>query len=142
MQRYRAVLAAELSEDEQLAALQELMQESEYSKLQVGYEHGILPEAYVRFRELLPQYDADGNGTLNQKEVEKALDSMGGGVGLVLPGGSGGDQPLTVKQQAVLWQLANRSWKPKNNPFSTKIGQQVYDALHTDTSGGLVLPKG
>ena len=143
VQRYRAVLAAELSEDEQLAALQELMQESEYSKLQVGYEHGILPEAYVRFRELLPQYDADGNGTLNQKEVEKALDSMGGGVGLVLPGGSGGDQPLTVKQQAVLWQLANRSWKPNKNPYSTSVGKKVYDALNAEpASGGILLPDG
>lgn len=143
VQRYRAVLAAELSEDEQLAALQELMQESEYSKLQVGYEHGILPEAYVRFRELLPQYDADGNGTLNQKEVEKALESMGGGVGLVLPGGSGGDQPLTVKQQAVLWQLANRSWKPNKNPYSTSVGKKVYDALNAEpASGGILLPDG
>lgn len=143
VQRYRAALAADLSEDEQLAALQELMQESEYSKLQVGYEHGILPEAYVRFRELLPQYDADGNGTLNQKEVEKALDSMGGGVGLVLPGGSGGDQPLTVKQQAVLWQLANKSWRPNKNPYSTSVGRKVYDALNAEpVSGGILLPNG
>lgn len=143
VQRYRAVLAAELSEDEQLAALQELMQESEYSKLQVGYEHGILPEAYVRFRELLPQYDADGNGTLNQKEVEKALDSMGGGIGLVLPGGSGRDQPLTVNQQAVLWQLANKSWKPNKNPYSTSVGRKVYDALNAEpASGGILLPDG
>lgn len=143
VQRYRAVLSAELSEDEQLAALQELMQESEYSKLQVGYSYGVTPEAYVTFRELLPQYDADGNGTLNQKEVEKALDSMGGGVGLVLPGGSGGDQPLTVKQQAVLWQLANRSWKPNKNPYSTSVGRKVYDALNAEpASGGILLPDG
>lgn len=143
VQRYRAVIEADLGEDEQMAALQELMQESEYSKLQVGYEHGILPEAYVRFRELLPQYDADGNGTLNQKEVEKALDSMGGGVGLVLPGGSGGDQPLTVKQQAVLWQLANKSWKPNKNPYSTSVGRKVYDALNAEpASGGILLPDG
>lgn len=143
VQRYRAVLSAELSEDEQLAALQELMQESEYSKLQVGYSYGVTPEAYVTFRELLPQYDADGNGTLNQKEVEKALDSMGGGIGLVLPGGSGGDQPLTVKQQAVLWQLANRSWKPNKNPYSTSVGRKVYDALNAEpASGGILLPDG
>lgn len=143
VQRYRAVLSAELSEDDQLAALQELMQESEYSKLQVGYSYGVTPEAYVTFRELLPQYDADGNGTLNQKEVEKALDSMGGGIGLVLPGGSGGDQPLTVKQQAVLWQLANKSWRPNKNPYSTSVGKKVYDALNAEpVSGGILLPDG
>lgn len=143
VQRYRAVIEADLGEDEQMAALQELMQESEYSKLQVGYDHGILPEAYVRFRELLPQYDADGNGTLNQKEVEKALDSMGGGISLVLPGGGGGDQPLTVKQQAVLWQLANKSWKPNKNPYSASVGRKVYDALNAEpASGGILLPDG
>lgn len=143
VQRYRAVLSAELSEDDQLAALQELMQESEYSKLQVGYSYGVTPEAYVTFRELLPQYDADGNGTLNQKEVEKAMDSMGGGIGLVLPGGSGGDQPLTVKQQAVLWQLANKSWRPNKNPYSTSVGKKVYDALNAEpVSGGILLPDG
>ena len=66
---------------------------------------------------------------------------MGGGSGIVLPGG--GSQSLTVTQQAVLWQLANKSWKPKNNPYSTSVGQKVYDALNAETdSGGIVLPDG
>ena len=143
VQRYRAVIDAELREDEQLAALGALMQESEYSKLQTGYSYGVTPEAYVTFRELLPQYDADGNGTFNQKEVEAAIDSMGGGIGIVLPGGSEGDQPLTVTQQAVLWQLANRSWKPNKNPYSTSVGRKVYDALNAEpVSGGILLPDG
>lgn len=142
VQRYRAVIDAELREDEQLAALGELMQESEYSKLQTGYSYGVTPEAYVTFRELLPQYDADGNGTFNQKEVEAAIDSMGGGIGIVLPG-AGGGRSLTVTQQAVLWQLANRSWKPNKNPYSTSVGRKVYDALNAEpVSGGILLPDG
>ena len=142
LQRYRAVVDAGLSADEQMTVLGEMMTESEYGKLQTGYSYGVTPEAYVTFRELLPQFDLDGNGTFKQEEVEAAIDSMGGGSGIVLPG-AGGGQSLTVTQQAVLWQLANKSWKPKNNPYSTSVGQKVYDALNAETdSGGIVLPDG
>lgn len=51
---------------------------------------------------------------------------MGEKYGTVLPGGS----KLTIAQQAVLWQLANKSWKPKNNPYSVAIGQKVYNELN------------
>ena len=140
LQRYRVVVDAGLSADEQMTVLSEMMTESEYGKLQTGYSYGVTPEAYVTFRELLPQFDLDGNGTFKQEEVEAAIDSMGGGSGIVLPGG--GSQSLTVTQQAVLWQLANKSWKAKNNPYSTSVGQKVYDALNAEDDSGIVLPDG
>ena len=125
-----------------LIQIYEMMQESEYSKLQTGYSYGVTPEAYVAFRELLPKFDFDGNGTFKQEEVEAAIDSMGGGGnGIVLPG-AGGGQSLTVTQQAALWQLANKSWKPAKNPYSTSVGQKVYDALNAETESGIVLPDG
>ena len=142
LQRYRAVVDAGLSTEEQMNVLGEMMQESEYSKLQTGYSYGVTPEAYVAFRELLPKFDFDGNGTFKQEEVEAAIDSMGGGGnGIVLPG-AGGGQSLTVTQQAALWQLANKSWKPAKNPYSTSVGQKVYDALNAETESGIVLPDG
>ena len=141
LQRYRAVVDAGLSTEEQMSVLSEMMQESEYSKLQTGYSYGVTPEAYVSFRELLPKFDFDGNGTFKQEEVEAAIDSMGGGNGIVLPG-AGGGQNLTVTQQAALWQLANKSWKPAKNPYSTSVGQKVYDALNAETESGIVLPDG
>ena len=142
LQRYRAVVDAGLSTEEQMSVLGEMMQESEYSKLQTGYSYGVTPEAYVSFRELLPKFDFDGNGTFKQEEVEAAIDSMGGGGnGIVLPG-AGGGQSLTVTQQAALWQLANKSWKPAKNPYSTSVGQKVYDALNAETESGIVLPDG
>ena len=142
LQRYRAVVDAGLSTEEQMNVLGEMMQESEYSKLQTGYRYGVTPEAYVAFRELLPKFDFDGNGTFKQEEVEAAIDSMGGGGnGIVLPG-AGGGQSLTVTQQAALWQLANKSWKPAKNPYSTSVGQKVYDALNAETESGIVLPDG
>ena len=142
LQRYRTVVDAGLSTDEQMTVLGEMMQESEYGKLQTGYSYGVTPEAYVTFRELLPKFDFDGNGTFKQEEVEAAIDSMGGGGnGIVLPG-AGGGQSLTVTQQAALWQLANKSWKPAKNPYSTSVGQKVYDALNAETESGIVLPDG
>lgn len=132
LQKYRAVVDSGLSEDDQMAALGELMTDAEYSKMQTGRSFGVSPGAYVAYRERLPMYDADGNGTFKQDEVTAALQSM--------------MAPNEVK--AALWQMANKSWKPKNNPFSTSVGGQVYNALNADDdggnrkAGGIVLPTG
>lgn len=147
LQKYRAVMDAGLSEDDQMIALGELMPEAEYSKLQTGYDFGLTPEAYVTLKETLPNYDTwdedgKGQGSYTQEEVANAIDGLGGS-GIMLPssGGSGGLY-LTNTQKAILWQLQNKSWKPKNNPFSTGVGQQVYDALNAeDGDGGLLLPS-
>lgn len=147
LQKYRAVMDAGLSEDDQMIALGELMPETEYSKLQTGYDFGLTPNAYVTLKETLPNYDTwdedgKGQGSYTQEEVANAIDGLGGS-GIMLPsaGGSGGLY-LTNTQKAVLWQLQNKSWKPKNNPFNTSVGQQVYDALNAeDGGGGLLLPS-
>jgi len=31
----------------------------------------------------------------------------------------------------VLWQLQNKSWKPKSNPYDREVGQRVYAALQS-----------
>jgi len=118
-----------------------------YTSVSAGRNNGITPDAYIDFRARLPRYDADQNGSFSQKEVQAALDSMGGG-GLSLPT-LDGDAPktLTNTQKAVLWQLYNKSWKPWNNPFDVTVGQWVYDALweepteRTEELRGLSLPS-
>lgn len=132
LQRYRAVVDAGLDEDQQIAALGELMSESEYGKLKMGYSFDVPPATYVRFKEVLPAFDEDGNGGYTQSEVEAALDGMGGGE-IILPttGGIGGIY-MTTAQKATLWQLQNKSWKPENNPFSVSVGQQVYEAMNAE----------
>lgn len=55
---------------------------------------------------------------------------------------SAGNISLTNAEKAALWQMANKSWKPKNNPYDTYVGQQVYDALNAEpATGGLQLPS-
>lgn len=126
MQKWRAVVDTVKNENDQLAALAQIMTESEYKKVSAGRTYGVSPSSYVTFKEALPKFDADGNGTFKQAEIKAAIDAMGVKYGTVLPGGN----KLTTTQQAVLWQLANKSWKPKNNPYSVAIGQKVYNALN------------
>lgn len=132
LQKYQAVVNSDLTESEQMTAMGELMPETEYEKLRVGSLHGVTPRAYVSYKQTLPLYDADGNGSFKQEEVQAALDSL----------------PLTTEQRAALWQMQNKSWKPSSNPYSVSVSQQVYDALNAededgglmDWSGGIALP--
>lgn len=111
-----------------------------YIKLQKatgGLSYGITPSIYVEYRAALPGYDANGNKNYSQAEVKAALDAMTFGDNPLL-GGS-----LTRQQKAVLWQLANSSWKPYKNPYDTQIGQAVYDGLQmTKQAGTLPLTGG
>ena len=136
IQRYKAVTESGLSEEDQVQALSAVMTETEYERLLIGYDAGVTPESYVRFKEMLPEYDADGNGTYKQSEVEAAVRAIPG---------------LSNAQRAALWQIQNKSWKPNKNPFSTSTGQKVYNDLQgagsmlpteTETGGGIMLPMG
>lgn len=166
LQRYRAVVDAELSADEQMAAFSTLMDESEYARVQTGYSFGVTPSAYVSAKEMLPMFDQpnkNGNyGTYTQDEIAAALDSFGTSTtgGIMLPGAEATGTSLTNAQKAVLWQLLTGSTSAKNNPYSTAIGSQVLDAVSTakgtaadagsivlpgaendtETTGGIVLP--
>lgn len=125
MQRYKAVVTSGLSDQDQLAALGTLMGESEYAKVETGYEFGVTPAMYVQARENVAEIDE--NGSTSQDEATQAISSM---------------QGLTVREKAVLWQLQNKSWKATNNPFDTMTGQQVYNALHAgDEEETIELPR-
>lgn len=135
MQRYKAITNSGLSEEEQMQALSAVMTEAEYGRLKAGYDAGVTPESYVKFKEVLPEYDVDGKGSYKKEEVEAAIRSIPG---------------LSNAQRAALWQSQNKTWKPTGNPFSTSVGQRVHDDLknaavlpkETDSDGGIMLPKG
>lgn len=132
LELYRAAVEVADSEDEQLAALQGLMTDSEYAKLTAGRELGVTPEQYVEIKERLAKIDDNGN--VSQAEATQAIARMTG---------------LTVNQKAALWQMQNKGWGWKNNPFSTRVGQRVKDALEAqddeeeqeDVPGWVSLPK-
>lgn len=116
--------------EQQLAALETINLESQQVKFNVAYENGVMPEVYAAVIAELPNYDEDGNGSLNQEEVKNALNKMGRGA-FTLPGGES-DFTLSRQDKAVIWQLFNKSWKSKNNPFGESVGNRVYNALNAD----------
>lgn len=116
--------------EQQLAALETINLESQQVKFNVAYENGVMPEVYAAVIAELPNYDEDGNGSLNQEEVKNALNKMGRGA-FTLPGGES-DFTLSRQDKAVIWQLCNKSWKNTSNPFGVGVGKRIYDALNPD----------
>lgn len=133
IQRYRAIVDSGISESDQMAALSQYMTESEYRKLSAGYDYGVSPDDYITFRETLPSFDENGNGSFTQAETEAALNSLSSS-GLILPGFTGVN--LTNDQKAVLWQLQGSNWSWRNNPYNTAIGRQVYNLLNQEEGSG------
>lgn len=105
IQKWELIAAAGMSESGKLAALSAMMNDSQREKLLTATDYGVTAEQYVAFRRLLS--DAESQ---TQEAAQAAIDQMDG---------------LTKTQKAVLWQLANKAWKAKNNPYSTKIGAEI-----------------
>lgn len=122
LQRLEAVTKQGLSAEKQTAAFRELMGEDSYAKFRQAQSYGVTPKIWVQWKTEQQEADADGNGNLNQTEAESAIRKMFG----LLP------SPDELAMQAALWQLTNKSWKSKNNPFDQTIGQEVYERLHAD----------
>lgn len=118
LQRCQVVLDADLSELGKLEALAAVsgLYDSTYEKIELGYNFGMNLQSYVDLKRTLPKYDANGNGSYTAKETKAAID--------------GGCSHLSNTEKAILWQLQNKSWKAKNNPYDRNVGQQVYDAMH------------
>ena len=124
LQKYKAIAGSDLSEDEQWQAIIGLTPESYTStlaKITVMQDYGISPDIWTKSKQAM--YDADDAGNNNdstdQKEAKAALDGM----------------DIPKDQKAILWQLTNKSWSWKNNPYDTDIGQEVYGLLHDGDTG-------
>lgn len=114
LQKWRASVDFSDDVEDQLAALSAVMTDAQFLKVEIANNFGVSPDAYVTLQEIKPQYDADGNGSYKNAEIQAAVDG--------LPG------YYTTEQKAVLWQLATGSTSSRNNPYSRQVGQQVLDA--------------
>lgn len=112
VQKWRATVDGVEDAADQLAALSAVMTAAQHAKAEIAYNFEVTPDVYVSMQELLPKYDADGNGSYKQAEITAAINAMGG----------------STQQKAVLWQLATGSTSAKNNPYSAAIGNQVIAA--------------
>ena len=109
------ILVGMTSDDEEaLAAVSTVLQESTYTKVELADRYGVPVEYWVAYREAWSK--AYGDDTVSQDKVGKVLDGM----------------QLTEEQKAVLWQIANKSWKPKNNPYDVWTGEEIYEQLNKE----------
>ena len=118
VQKWRAAVDSQTDVADQLAALSVVMTESQHRKATVANDYQLRPKTWVQVQEMLPRYDADGNGSYKQAEVKTAVDAIGRSMG------------LSDKQKAAMWQLITGSTSAKNNPYSTSVGQQVVDKIN------------
>lgn len=114
LQKWRASVDFSDDVEDQLAALSAVMTDAQFQKVEIANNFGVSPDTYVTLQEIKPQYDADGNGSYKNAEIQAAVDG--------LPG------YYTTEQKAVLWQLATGSTSARNNPYNRQVGQQVLDA--------------
>lgn len=133
LQKYQAIVESGLSVEDQWKAIIAQTPSSYTStldKIEIMRQQGIPPSVWTESKAAMYAADNAGNddGTTSQSEAKQALDGMS----------------ISNWQKAVLWQLANKSWKPKSNPYDTDIGQAIYDQLHGESGsdnalGGLQL---
>lgn len=124
VQKWRAAIDAVDGADAQRNALLAVMKDSTKQKYEIADSYGIEARTWVQLKEILPQFDEDGNGSYKGEEIENAIDALNGHGGIMLPGGDG-PQQLTNEMRAVLWQLFTGSKSAKNNPYSERVGSQV-----------------
>lgn len=124
VQKWRAAIDAVDGADAQHDALLAVMKDSTKQKYEIADRYGIEARTWVQLKEILPQFDEDGNGSYKGEEIENAIDALNGHSGIMLPGGDG-PQQLTNEMRAVLWQLFTGSKSAKNNPYSERVGSQV-----------------
>lgn len=124
LQKYSAIAGSSLDVNEQWKAIIGITPESYTStldKITIMQDMGITPAVWTESKQAM--YDADDAGNDNdstdQTEAKQALDSM----------------DIADEQKAILWQLTNKSWSWKKNPYDTDIGQEVYALMHEGDTG-------
>jgi hypothetical protein len=117
LQKWRISIDFSDNVEDQLVALSAVMTETQFQKVEIANDFGITPDTYVTLQEIKPRYDADGNGSYKNTEIQAAIEA--------LPG------YYTTEQKAALWQLTSGSTSSKNNPYSQQVGNQILEAKKT-----------
>lgn len=130
IQKARVIVDTISDSDERLAALGTVLSESQYRKVSIAADAGLDPEVWVAFREILPEFDSDSNGSYTQAEMEDAIRafSNGSNYGTTLMKAA---RNLSRDERAILWQIGG-NWKAANNPFDKATGAKIKELLDAD----------
>ena len=85
-------------------------------KVLVADEYGISSRSRDAVSEEIDRLKGDGN-SVTQDLAEEAVQNVPG---------------LSNRERAILWQLQNKGWSWKNNPFDRQVGREVYDRMHEE----------
>lgn len=138
IQRCQTVMDSDMTEEEKIQALQTVdgMYESTYEKIVTGHNLGMNVKSYIDLKSIMPQFDENGNGKYTQAETEAAINALAGDDNALfaLTGTTPNGYTLTDREKAILWQLQDKRWSPKRNPFDKEVGQMVYEILTAEDS--------
>lgn len=112
----KAVFDSKLNDDEKIVAIETLESSTSYTgfKMKTAQKYGISMKDY--YAGIYGAVDIDGDGKVTQPDIIAAIKKLN----------------ISKEKKAVLYQLADSGWKPKNNPFATGVGQEVYDLVEKE----------
>ena len=122
--KYSAIKKCGLSDESAKMALLTYATESDERRMTLSFEEDVTAEQFIAVKENLEiANEAAGKSGASNARIRAAIDSTDG---------------LTLRQQAILWQLFTSSTSAKNNPFSVSIGWETvaqieaYKKAHED----------
>jgi len=145
-QKGREIVESGLSEPQQMEAIKEMsgVYESTYKKIEIGRDFGMNLKSYIDLKSIMYKFDADGNGSYSEKETEDAINTLAGddNVLFALTGTTPNGYTLSDREKAILWQLQDKRFKPKDNPFDREVGRMVYDILTAEEPSDATTSEG
>ena len=93
--------------------------ESKEEKISLAEEYGISGGDWMEAEEAFDQEkEEQDTDTLTQDIAAGVIRAMEG---------------LTREERATLWQLQNKGWSWKSNPFDRQTGREVYERMREET---------
>ena len=129
-QKLRVIVDSGLSEKDMVKLVQSTsIGKTMKTRLPILLDNGVSITKQLQFWEKIFDFDADGSGKLNQREVRACLDSFPGGNNNpleALMGITSSSGPAwTTAEKAAMWQSYNKQFSARKNPYDRKVGEKV-----------------
>ena len=133
-QKLQVIVESGLPEKQQMELIQHISVTDKMKKrLPILVDYGVSIKKQAAFWDKIYEFDLDGNGKINQKEVRACLDSFPGGninpLEVLLGITSSTGSAWTAAEKAAMWQSYSTQFSAKKNPYDREVGQRVKDTI-------------
>ena len=133
-QKLQVIVESGLPEKQQMELIQHISVTDKMKKrLPILVDYGVSIKKQAAFWNKIYDFDLDGNGKINQKEVRACLDSFPGGntnpLEVLLGIASSTGSAWTAAEKAAMWQSYSTQFSAKKNPYDREVGQRVKDTI-------------